>query len=101
MNLFEYNYSGEPVKCQVLFFIFLYFFGELVYHYSEVKKMPTEKPRFTITLDDDLLQKIDDFRFDNRYPNRTQATLELIRIGIRTLEQQKKEGASTQDSSIK
>ena len=40
--------------------------------------MPTEKPRYTITLDEEMLKKIDDFRFENRFPNRTQATLELI-----------------------
>ncbi len=50
--------------------------------------MPTNKPRYTITLDAELLQKIDDFRFENRFPNRTQATLELIRIGIATLEKE-------------
>lgn len=51
--------------------------------------MPTNKPRYTITLDAELLQKIDDFRFENRFPNRTQATLELIRIGIAALEKEK------------
>ena len=48
--------------------------------------MPTEKPRYTITLDEELLKKIDDFRFERRFPNRTQATLELIRMGIEALE---------------
>jgi len=51
--------------------------------------MPTEKPRYTITLDKELLKEIDDFRFENRFPNRTQATLELIRIGMETLEKEK------------
>ncbi|WP_295471203.1 hypothetical protein [uncultured Subdoligranulum sp.] len=53
--------------------------------------MPTEKPRYTITLDEEMLKKIDDFRFENRFPNRTQATLELIRIGIEALEKQQEE----------
>lgn len=53
--------------------------------------MPTGKPRYTITLDEEMLKKIDDFRFENRLPNRTQATLELIRIGIETLEKQQEE----------
>lgn len=48
--------------------------------------MPTEKPRYTITLSEEMLKQIDDFRFENRYANRTQATLELIRIGIEALE---------------
>lgn len=48
--------------------------------------MATEKPRYTITIDEELLKKIDDFRFENRFPNRTQATLELIRLGMEALE---------------
>lgn len=53
--------------------------------------MPTEKPRYTITLDEEMLKKIDDFRFENRFPNRTQATLELIRIGMEALEKQQEQ----------
>ena len=50
--------------------------------------MPTKKPRFCITVDEELLKKIDDFRFENRYNSRAQATLELIRLGIEALEKQ-------------
>jgi metal-responsive CopG/Arc/MetJ family transcriptional regulator len=57
-----------------------------VYTKAEVNNMATEKPRYTITIDEELLKKIDDFRFENRYPNRTQATLELIRLGMEALE---------------
>jgi len=53
--------------------------------------MPTEKPRYTITLDEDMLKKIDDFRFENRFANRTQATLALIRIGMDALEKEQTE----------
>ncbi|MCC8184976.1 ribbon-helix-helix domain-containing protein [Cloacibacillus porcorum] len=56
--------------------------------------MPTEKPRYTITLDEEMLQKIDDFRFENRFANRTQATLELIRLGMKALEEQQKMSTS-------
>ena len=35
--------------------------------------MPTEKPRYTIIVDDDLLRQIDDFRFENRFPSRSAA----------------------------
>lgn len=52
--------------------------------------MPTEKPRYTVIVDDELLNRIDDFRFENRYPSRSAATLELIRLG---LEQIKKDEA--------
>ena len=44
--------------------------------------MPTEKPRYTIIVDHDLLKQIDDFRFENRFSSRSAATLELIRLGI-------------------
>lgn len=57
--------------------------------------MPTEKPRFTITLDKELLKAIEDFRFERRYPNRTQATLELIRLGIEALKK------GQQDADVK
>ncbi len=57
--------------------------------------MPTDKPRYTITLDKEMLKKIDDFRFENRFPNRTQATLELIRIGMETIEKQKSNKETT------
>lgn len=48
--------------------------------------MPTEKPRYTITVDDELLQKIDDFRFEKRYQSRSSATVDLIKLGIEALE---------------
>ncbi len=50
--------------------------------------MPTEKPRYTVIVDEETLKKIDDFRFENRYPSRSAATLALIRMGM---EQLKKE----------
>lgn len=49
--------------------------------------MPTEKPRFCITVDDDLMQEIDDFRFRNRYSSRSKATIELIRLGLAALKE--------------
>lgn len=53
--------------------------------------MPTEKPRFTVIVDEDLLKKIDDFRFENRYPSRSAATSELIRLGMEALKKKQKE----------
>lgn len=52
--------------------------------------MPTEKPRYCITVDDEMLKEIDDFRFENRYNSRSQATLELIRMGLEVLKGQEK-----------
>ena len=47
--------------------------------------MATKKPRFCITVDDDLMKEIDDFRFNNRYSSRSKATIELIRLGLAAL----------------
>ena len=48
--------------------------------------MPAEKPRFTVIVDEELLKEIDDFRFENRYPSRSAATIDLIRRGIEQLQ---------------
>lgn len=53
--------------------------------------MPTEKPRYTVTVDAELLKRIDDFRFENRYVSRSAATLDLIRMGIEELEKRQTE----------
>ena len=44
--------------------------------------MPTEKPRFTLIMDEKLLQLIDDFRFENRYHSRYAAAIDLICMGL-------------------
>lgn len=59
--------------------------------------MPTEKPRYTVIVDEDLLKKIDDFRFENRYPSRSAATLELIRLGIEQLQKEQAEVKKIQE----
>ena len=44
--------------------------------------MPTEKPRYTVIVDKEMLTAIDNFRFEHRYPSRSAAALELIRLGL-------------------
>jgi len=58
--------------------------------------MPTEKPRYTVIVDKEMLKRIDDFRFENRYGSRSAATLELIRIGMEALEKQQEEAKKAQ-----
>lgn len=50
--------------------------------------MATERPRYTVSVDNELFQQIEDFRFKYRFQTRSEATVELIRLG---LEQLKKE----------
>jgi len=48
--------------------------------------MPTIKPRCTITFDDEELRdKIDTFRFENRYRSQNDAIMALINKGIEVL----------------
>lgn len=52
--------------------------------------MATEKPRYSITLDEDMFKEVEDFRFEYRYQTRSQATIELIRLGLETIKKQQK-----------
>lgn len=49
----------------------------------------TEKPRYSIIVDDELMKKIEDFRFNGRYQSRSAATVELIRLGFERLEEKR------------
>ena len=40
--------------------------------------MPTKKPQILLTLDNDLLERIDDYRYGNRIPTRSEAVRRLI-----------------------
>ncbi len=60
--------------------------------------MPTQKPRYTVVVDQELLKEIDDFRFENRYPSRSAATLELIRLGIEQLKKERENEPSQEES---
>ena len=50
--------------------------------------MPTQKPRYTVIVDEEMLKKIDDYRFENRFPSRSAATIELIKLGMEKLEKE-------------
>lgn len=47
--------------------------------------MATTRPRYTVSVDDELFQQIEDFRYKNRYATRSQATCELIRRGLASI----------------
>ncbi|UYL93838.1 ribbon-helix-helix domain-containing protein [Geobacillus phage vB_GthS_NIIg9.7] len=54
------------------------------------KKTPNAKPTITVTLDEELLKKIEDYQFENRIKNRSRAIQQLIIKGMECLG--KKEG---------
>ena len=47
--------------------------------------MPTDKPRFTVTIPDDMMKEIDDYRFRNRCRSQSQAINELLKKGFAVL----------------
>lgn len=53
--------------------------------------MPTKKPIISVVLDDEMLEKVDDFRFGNRIQSRSKALNELIRKGIEQLEKEQQD----------
>lgn len=53
--------------------------------------MATDRPRYTVSVDNALFRQIEDFRFERRYQTRSEATVELIRLGLEAL---KKDAAS-------
>jgi len=52
--------------------------------------MPTDKPRSTITFDEELFERLENYRFENRCPNRTKAVLELLRKALDEYDKEKK-----------
>ena len=59
--------------------------------------MPTQKPRFSIAMDDDLLQAVDDYKFENRVKSQNQAINDLVRAGIEELK--RKEASQIEKAS--
>ena len=59
--------------------------------------MATDRPRYTVSVDNELFQQIEDFRFSQRYQTRSEATVELIRLGLEAL---KKDAASDKKSPV-
>jgi metal-responsive CopG/Arc/MetJ family transcriptional regulator len=47
------------------------------------KKLPNAKPTITLTIDEELLKELEDFQFDNRIKNRSQAIDTLLRKALK------------------
>lgn len=59
--------------------------------------MATDRPRYTVSVDNELFQQIEDFRFEHRFQTRSEATVELIRLGLEALK--KEQAAREQQAS--
>lgn len=58
--------------------------------------MATKKPRYMISVDDDMFNAIEDFRFEHRFQTRSEATTELIRLGLEQLKKEEEESKKAQ-----
>lgn len=63
---------------------------------SEVINMATDKPRYTVSVDTDMFKQIEDFRFERRFQTRSEATAELIRLGLEALKKEQEEQKKAQ-----
>ena len=50
--------------------------------------MATDRPRYTVSVDNELFQQIEDFRFERRFQTRAEATVELLRLGLESLKKE-------------
>lgn len=58
--------------------------------------MATDRPRYTVSVDAKMFQQIEDFRFEHRFQTRSEATVELIRLGLEALEKERAAQAEAQ-----
>lgn len=52
--------------------------------------MATNRHRYMISVDDEMYKAIEDFRYQRRFPTRSEATQELIRIGLKIVAYEEK-----------
>jgi len=45
--------------------------------------MPTEKPKLLFVANEELIEKIEDFRYENRIPSRSEAIRILVEAGLK------------------
>lgn len=57
------------------------------------RKLPNAKPTITLTIDEELLKELEDFQFDNRIKNRSQAIDTLLRKALKLEENKENDNA--------
>jgi metal-responsive CopG/Arc/MetJ family transcriptional regulator len=61
--------------------------------------MATDKPRYTVSVDQELFDQIENFRFEYRYQTRSEATVELIRLGLKAVHKEMKKDEEDPNNS--
>ena len=52
--------------------------------------MAPKRPRYMISVDNEMFNAIEDFRFEHRFQTRSEATAELIRLGLESIKKDMK-----------
>lgn len=60
--------------------------------------MATKRPRYMISVDTEMFNAIEDFRFEHRFPTRSEATTELIRLGLEELKKRETKSSSSENN---
>lgn len=50
--------------------------------------MGTDKPKFSVIVDQDILDKIEEFRYVHKLRSKSAAAAELIKIGLATIKKE-------------
>lgn len=58
--------------------------------------MATARPRYTVSVNNEMFKEIENFRFENRYQTRSEATVVLIRRGLESLKKEQVDKQKTQ-----
>lgn len=61
--------------------------------------MATKRPRYMISVDIEMFNAIEDFRFEHRFQTRSEATTELIRLGLEQLKKEEEKPKNDPPSS--
>jgi metal-responsive CopG/Arc/MetJ family transcriptional regulator len=64
----------------------IYFFVDYPFSVHYMISMVTKKPRILLTIDEKLLNRIDDFRFENRINTRSEAIRRLLEEALKGYE---------------
>jgi metal-responsive CopG/Arc/MetJ family transcriptional regulator len=57
--------------------------------------MPSDKPKILFVVDDDLLARIDDYRYANRIPSRAETIRRLVEASLSAAEKAPKKNQQT------
>lgn len=61
--------------------------------------MATMKPRCIVTLEEEMLDEVERFRYEHRYSTRSKAMVELIRLGLEVVKKQEAEARAASEKA--